>query len=94
MFIKGQDNQMTEEEVKKRMEELAYLKIQPRDYEENRLVLTRAERMYEEALGDRRRRLDRYISAFEAALKRDDHDEIMDAREALVEVLGEEDDWD
>ena len=94
MIIKGQDNQMTEEEVKKRMEELAYLKIQPRDYEENRLVLTRAERMYEEALGDRRRRLDRYISAFEAALKRDDHDEIMDAREALVEVLGEEDDWD
>lgn len=94
MIIKGQDNQMTEEEVKKRMEELACLKIQPRDYEENRLVLTRAERMYEEALGDRRRRLDRYISAFEAALKRDDHDEIMDAREALVEVLGEEDDWD
>lgn len=94
MIIKGQDNQMTDEEVRKRMEELAYLKIQPRDYEENRLVLTRAERMYEEALGDRRRRLDRYITAFEAALKRDDHDEIMDAREALVEVLGEEDDWD
>ena len=54
----------------------------------------RRRRLYEEALGDRRRRLDRYISAFEAALKRDDHDEIMDAREALVEVLGEEDDWD
>lgn len=94
MIIKGQDNQMTEEEVKKRMEELAYLKIQPRDYEENRLVLTRAERMYEESLGDRRKKLDRYITAFEAALKRDDHDEIMDTRETLVKAMEEESGWD
>lgn len=92
LIIKGQDNQMTEEEVKKRMEELAYLKIQPRDYEENRLVLTRAERMYEEALGDRRKKLDHYITAFEAALRGDDHDEIMDARDALSRVLEDEDD--
>lgn len=91
MIIKGQDNQMTDEEIKKRMEELAYLKIQPRDYEENRLVLLRAERMYEEALGDRRKKLDHYITVFEAALKRGDHDEIMEARETLNEVLEEED---
>lgn len=92
MIIKGQDNQMTDEEIKKRMEELAYLKIQPRDYEENRLVLLRAERMYEESLGDRRKKLDRYITAFEAALKKGDHDEIMDTREELNAVLEEEDD--
>lgn len=92
MIVKGQDNQMTEEEIKKRMEELAYLKLQPRDYEENRLVLLRAERMYEEALGDRRKNLDRYITAFEAALKKGNHDEITEARTALNEVLEEEDD--
>ncbi|MCI9219377.1 MAG: molecular chaperone HscC [Lachnospiraceae bacterium] len=91
MIIKGQDNEMTEEEVKRRMEELAYLKIQPRDYEENRLVLLRAERMYEESLGDRRRTLDRYITAFEAALKDGDHDAIREAREELNEVLEEDD---
>ena len=73
------------------MEELAYLKIQPRDYEENRLVLLRAERMYEESLGDRRRMLDRQITAFETALKTGDHSEIMDAREALIEAMEEED---
>lgn len=61
---------MTDDEIQKRMEELSYLKIQPRDLEENRLVLLRAERMYEEALGDRRKELDRYITVFEAALKR------------------------
>ena len=92
MIIKGEENQMTEEEIKKRMEELAYLKIQPRDYEENRLVLTRAERMYEEALGDRRKKLDHYITAFEAALKKGDHVEITDARTALNEVLEEDED--
>ncbi len=90
MIIKGQENQMTDEEIKKRMEELAYLKIQPRDYEENRLVLLRAERMYEESLGDRRKKLDHYITAFEAALEKGGHDEIMDAREALNEILEDE----
>lgn len=91
MIIKGQENQMTDEEIKKRMEELAYLKIQPRDYEENRLVLLRAERMYEESLGDRRKRLDHYITAFEGALEKGDHDEIMNAREALNDILEDED---
>ena len=91
MIIKGADNQMTEEEIKARMEELAYLKVQPRDYEENRLVLLRAERMYEESLGAQRKKLDRYITAFEAALKKGDHDEIMDARKELVEILEEDD---
>ncbi|MCI9142228.1 MAG: molecular chaperone HscC [Lachnospiraceae bacterium] len=91
MIIRGQDSEMTDEEVRKRMEELAYLKIQPRDYEENRLVLLRAERMYEETLGARRKKLDKYITAFEAALKNGDHGEIMDARNELNEVLEEED---
>ena len=92
MIIKGQDNQMSEEEIAKRMEELSYLKIQPRDQEENRLVLTRAERMYEETLGDRRKKLDHYITAFEAALKKGNHDDIRAARESLNEVLEEEED--
>lgn len=91
LVIKGEDNNLTEEEIQKRMEELTYLKIQPRDQEENRLVLLRAERMYEEALGDRRRKLDHYLTSFEAALKRGEHDEICKTREALNEVLEEED---
>ena len=93
MIIRGEENQMTDEEIRSRMEELAYLKIQPRDQEENRLVLTRAERMYEEALGDRRKRLDHYITAFEAALKKGKHEEIEETRNALSGVLEEEEDW-
>ncbi len=92
MIIKGDSNQMTDEEIQKRMEELAYLKIQPRDYEENRLVLLRAERMYEESLGERRQKLDHYITAFDAALKRGDHDAIREAREELSALLEEDED--
>lgn len=92
LVIKGEENKMTDEEIKKRMEELAYLKIQPRDYEENRLVLLRAERVYEESLGDRRKILDRHITAFEAALKHGSHDDIIDARKALNELLEEDED--
>lgn len=92
LIIKGAENQMTDEEIQKRMEELSYLKIQPRDHEENRLALLRAERMYEESLGDRRQIIDHYITEFEAALKRGDHDEIREAREALNEILEDDED--
>ncbi|MBR4083721.1 MAG: molecular chaperone HscC [Lachnospiraceae bacterium] len=92
LIIKGADNQMSEEEIKKRMEELAYLKIQPRDYEENRLALLRAERVYEEALGTRRKNLDHYLTAFEAALNKGDHEEIRRTREELNDFLEEEED--
>lgn len=92
LIIKGADNQMSEEEIKKRMEELAYLKIQPRDYEENRLALLRAERVYEESLGVRRKNLDHYLTAFEAALNKGDHDEIRRTREELNDFLEEEED--
>ncbi|MBR3824984.1 MAG: molecular chaperone HscC [Lachnospiraceae bacterium] len=92
LIIKGADNQMSEEEIKKRMEELAYLKIQPRDYEENRLALLRAERVYEESLGARRKNLDHYLTAFEAALNKGDHEEIRRTREELNDFLEEEED--
>lgn len=91
MIIKGQDNQMTDEEIARRMEELSYLKIHPRDQEENRLVLLRAERMYEETLGDRRKKLDYYITAFETALKKGNREEIDHTREDLNEILEQED---
>ncbi len=90
VIIKGEENRMTEEEIQKRMEELACLKLQPRDQEENRLVLLRAERMYEEALGERRKRLDVSLTAFEAALKKGVPDEIRKTREALNALLEEE----
>ena len=89
VIIKGADNQMTDEQIAARMEELAYLKIQPRDREENKLVLLKAERVYEELLGEDRRMLEYQIQRFEDALKGGDRDRIRQEREALREKLDE-----
>lgn len=89
MIIRGNDNQMSEEEIAARMEELSYLKIQPRDQEENKLVILQAERMYEELLGEHRKKVERYLMAFEEALRKGDRSDIKEAREALTEFLSE-----
>lgn len=89
VIIKGSDNHMTEEQIAARMEELSYLKIQPRDREENKLVLLQAERTYEELLGDERRMLEYQIQRFEEALKTGDRDRIREERESLKEMLDE-----
>lgn len=90
LVIKGEDNTMTDEEIVKRMEELSYLKIQLRDQEENKLVLLRAERMYEESIGDRRRELEYGIRCFEEALRKRERADVDEARKALCEILDEE----
>lgn len=89
MYIKGNGNDMTLEEMKKRMEELSYLKIQPRDQEENRLPILRGERMYEEATGDMRSRIEYCLEEFEAALKKGNKEDIRYARRLFVEQLDE-----
>lgn len=93
-IIKSQENEMTDEEIAERMKELSYLKIHPRDQEENRLLLLRAERMYEESMGDVRRYLDLQIRQFEEILNTRDRGRIEEGREALKEALKEiEEDW-
>lgn len=89
MIIKGSDNQMSDEEIAARMEELSYLKIQPRDQEENKLVILQAERMYEELLGEQRKKVERYLMAFEEALRKGDRADIKEARDELTEFLNE-----
>jgi molecular chaperone HscC len=72
-IVKGQELDMTDEEIAKRMEELSYLKIPPREQEANRLVLAKADRLYEELIGDARVVLEMAVRKFENALdKRDD----------------------
>ena len=87
MIIKGEGNKMSDEEAKKRMEELAYLKISPRELEENKLALYLADCAYEDATGDRRLTIDRYISAFERAMGKGNAAEIEKTRRELIEFL-------
>ncbi len=85
--IKGQYTQMTDEEIEQRLKDLSYLKIQPRDQEENRLLLLRGERLYEESVGNRRVLLEQEMSLFEQALDSHDDGRIGEARERFKSFL-------
>lgn len=86
-ILKGQQVDMTDEEIAARMEELAYLKIPPREQEENKLLLLRGERMYEENLGEDRNIIEHALQKFEAALNTQDPAKIESARNDFREFL-------
>lgn len=89
VIIKGEDSVYDDAQAEQRMAQLDYLKIHPRDQEENKLLLLKAERMYEEALGDLRPLINRSVMEFEAILNRQKNDEIAQAREDFREVLSQ-----
>lgn len=87
LVIKNDEVDMTDEEIDARFAELSSLKIHPREQEQNKLLLLRADRMYEEAIGDKRRMIEQEINAFEDVLNKQIPSEISSARETLKEFL-------
>ena len=86
VFI-NQQVDMTEEEIKKRFEEIEFLKIHPRDQEENRLLLLKGERLYEESLGNDRVIIDMRMRDFETVLDTNDASKIATARKEFAKFL-------
>ena len=76
----GQDVDMSPEEIEERLKTLSYLKIHPRDREENKYLLLRGERVYEESLGDDRLFVETAIRKFEKALNTYDQGIIEEAK--------------
>ncbi len=89
---KGLD--MSEEEIEERLETLAYLKIHPREKEENKFLLLRGERVYEESLGMKRVQAEQALRKFEHALDSYDAEQIADTKKELIEFLEQLDEWD
>ncbi len=87
MVIKNEETDMTDEEIEERLASLAELKIPPREQEENKLLLFKGERLYEEAVGDMRRLIESRIMEFESVLDTQDKLKIQDAREVLKEFF-------
>lgn len=87
MIIEGSPGTMSKEEIKQRLEALSHIKIHPRERQENKLLLARAERLYEESLGDVRPLIDRMISDFEAVLAKQDEKEIKKTSKRFKEEL-------
>ncbi len=85
--FKGQNVGMTDEEIAARFEELSYLKIHPRDREENKHLLYQGERIYEESLGDKRLMVEEALHRYEAALNTYDNGKIEEAKKEFKEFL-------
>ncbi len=83
VIIKNDENTLSDEEIKERLEALAELKIHPREQEANKLLLLRGDRMYEEATGDVRMLIEKKMTAFETVLDKQNKDEISNARADL-----------
>lgn len=86
-IIKTNATDMTDEEIKERMESLSYLKIHPREKEENKLLLLRGERLYEESIGNERMYIEYALREFEKALDTRDDSVIEGARRDFKEFL-------
>ena len=87
LVIEGNPGVMTQEQIEARFKELAPLKLHPRENMENRTMLARAERLYEEALGELREFIAEYMRVFETALGSQDPAVIDEARSNLSEFL-------
>lgn len=86
-IIKGQYTEMTDEEIDARFKELAYLKISPREWEENKLVMLKAERIYAELLGQDREYVGMNIDKFLAVMNSQDKEKIDEERKKLEKTL-------
>ena len=92
VIIKNETSMLTDEEAEARMEQLADLKINPREQEINKYLIARGERLYEEATGTRRERIERELIRFDSALNMQDKREIELAGRELKEFLDKIDD--
>ena len=89
LVIEGNPGVLQPDEVAKRLAALAKLKVHPRDDIANRTLIARAERLYEERLGDTRAMIGEVLRVFTIAIERQKPDEIERARQKLAELLDE-----
>ncbi|KAB8043723.1 molecular chaperone HscC [Janthinobacterium aquaticum] len=87
MVISDNAGVMTTEQIEQRFLELADLKIHPREQMENRTLVSRADRLYEQSLGDVRQFLAEHTAQFQAALETQDQSLIRKARLSFEKVL-------
>ena len=85
--ILGGSGTMSDAEVKSCIKNMERLKISPAEKEENRLLIARAERIYEESFAEEREAVGTLLSVFQAALKAQNSRDIRTAYERLSELL-------
>lgn len=87
VVIEKSPGSMTQQEIEERLKALKDIKIHPRDRAENKLLLTRGERLYEESLGDMRAYISDLLQNFENVLFRQNDKEAKIAAKSLKKAL-------
>ena len=80
---------MTPEEIQLSLANLMSIKISPRDQAENKALLARLERLYEQHLGELRQTISSWIEAFENVLDKQERDDIVELRQTLNQYADE-----
>jgi len=88
-IIKNSECDLSSQEIEESFKRLAKIKIHPREDSVNKLILAKAERMYEENLGDKRQYIAHLASQFESLLNTQDTKLIESKRQELEQILNE-----
>lgn len=86
-IIQQNSGNLAEKEIEERLIQLKDIKIHPRDRSENRLLLARGERLYEELLGNERDKIALLLKHFEEILTTQDEKKVKEAASLLKEQL-------
>ena len=89
LIIVDEEDRVDKKDLEKRRAALARLKHHPREEAGNVAVMARAERCYEDHIGELRQMIGHWITQFAGALDTQDPRTIADARAALVSRLDE-----
>jgi len=87
LLIEKNPGVLSADEIKASLAKLAPLKLHPREESANRSAVVRAERLYEELIGDERRAVGEWLDAFNVALGSQDRLRIEGVRKRLSEFL-------
>lgn len=87
LILEKSPGAMDKDEIRRRFEQLAALKVHPRDAQPNIALVARAERLYEESLGERRAMIQQWLARFSSVLETQDNDLIDAHRKELGQAL-------
>jgi molecular chaperone HscC len=93
IVIEKNQGTLSKEEIEKRLDELKNIKIHPRERAENRLLLAKGERLYEESLGEKRKVIEFLLIEFENTLARQNEWEVTKAAKKLKAELDKLERW-
>ena len=84
-----QNQEMTQQEVERRLQELSALKLHPRDQENPRGLLARAQRMFAMTVGDLRQRVAQFLAWYQNELASQEAIRVAKASRRMAQFLDE-----